>query len=359
MDALRLILCGALSVLALLAAPAAAGARQVPRGFIGTTMSGPLLDPEFDAAAETRLMARSGIEAVRVPIYWRVAQPDAAGEPIDFGPSDSTVALAAARRFSILPVILQSPRWAAKDPSLLWSPPADPKAYARFAAALVGRYGPAGSFWDEHPELPRIPVRAWQIWNEPGQEYFWAPKPAPKDYVALLRAARAAIKAVDPGAKIVMAGLNERAWKAIVRFYKAGAARLFDVAAVHPFTLEVGNVLRIVRLVRRAMKRHGDARKPLLVSELSWPTAPRRIFGFEVTEAEQASKARAALRRLAADRKRDRLAGVYWETWISPDSDPTYSFDWAGLRALSPSGPRSKPALATFARTARRLEGRR
>ena len=32
--------------------------------------------------------------------------------------------------------------------------------------ALVGRYGPAGSLWAERPELPRIPIRAWQVFNE-------------------------------------------------------------------------------------------------------------------------------------------------------------------------------------------------
>src|SRR3954447_10246998 len=142
MDALRLILCGAVCVAALLAAAPAAEARQVPKGVVGTTMSGPLLDPSFDAATETDLMARSGIEAVRIPIYWRVAQPDS-DRPIDFGPSDRLVALAAAHGFSVLAVVLQSPRWAAKDPDQLWSPPADPETYARFAAELVKRYGPA------------------------------------------------------------------------------------------------------------------------------------------------------------------------------------------------------------------------
>jgi hypothetical protein len=318
-------------------------------------------------------MARSGVEAVRVPIYWHAAQPyasfadvpdheadrfrDVGGVPTDFGPSDRAVGLAAARGLSVLAVVLQTPGWARKFDEL-WSPPRDPEDYARFTAALVERYGPAGSFWRERTELPRRPVRSWQIWNEPGQRYFWAPQPSPSAYVALLRAARTAIKAADPGAKIVLGGLNERAWKAIARIYAAGGRGLFDVAAVHPFTLEVGNVLRIVGLVRRAMARAGDARVPLIVSELSWPTAPRRIFGFEVSEREQAVKARTALRRLAAARRANGIAAVFWETWISADRDPAASFDWAGLRALGAGGRvRSKPALAAFAEAALALEG--
>src|SRR3954452_12903264 len=287
MDALRFILCGALCAAALLAAAPATGARKVPPGFIGTTLSGPMFDPSFDGAAETEVMARSGIEAVRIPIYWRTEQPDRDG-PIDFSQSDRMIAMAAARGFSVLAVVLQRPRWAAKEPSVVWSPPADPQDYARFTTELVARYGPAGSFWAERPDVPRHPVRAWQIWNEPGQGYFWAPNPSPGDYVALLRAAHTAIKAADPGARVVLAGLNERAWKAIVRIYKAGGGGLFDVAAGDPLTRQTGNVVRIVDLVRRAMARHGGARTPLIVTELSWPTAPLRTFGFEVTEAQQA-----------------------------------------------------------------------
>ena len=143
----------------------------------------------------------------------------------------------------------------------------------------------------------------------------------------------------------------------IARIYAAGGRGLFDVAAVHPFTLQVNDVMRIIGLVRRTMTRKGDGRVPILVTELSWPTAPRRIYGFEVSEEAQARRARDAIARLAADRRRYGIAGFDWETWLSADSNPDYSFDWAGLRGMSASGPRSKPALATFTRAARRIEG--
>ena len=39
-------------------------------------------------------------------------------------------------------------------------------------ALLARRYGPGGSFWDRHPRLPRLPVRAWQVWNEPNLPVF-------------------------------------------------------------------------------------------------------------------------------------------------------------------------------------------
>ena len=42
-----------------------------------------------------------------------------------------------------------------------------------YLAALVERYGPDGTFWTDHPELPKHPLREWQIWNEPHLPAYW------------------------------------------------------------------------------------------------------------------------------------------------------------------------------------------
>jgi hypothetical protein len=34
---------------------------------------------------------------------------------------------------------------------------------ASYMTALVDRYGPHGSFWSENPQLPRIPIRMWEL----------------------------------------------------------------------------------------------------------------------------------------------------------------------------------------------------
>ena len=47
-------------------------------------------------------------------------------------------------------------------------------AYTQFLTALVGRYGPSGSLWAEQPALPRMPIRDWQIWNEPNLTRYWS-----------------------------------------------------------------------------------------------------------------------------------------------------------------------------------------
>jgi hypothetical protein len=86
-------------------------------------------------------------------------------------------------------------------------PPAESAAYARYAVALIDRYGPKGSFWADHPDVPRRPIRSWQVWREPNIPAFWGGRPDPRAYGELLRTAAAAIRAADPNAEVVTAGL--------------------------------------------------------------------------------------------------------------------------------------------------------
>jgi hypothetical protein len=295
-----------------------------------------------------------------VPTDRRESFRDEGGIPTDFSRIDRVVATAAARNMSVLPVILYAPQWDAKHPGDDASPPRGTSAYADFAALLVRRYGPSGSFWSEHPGLSAKPIRAWQIWNEPSTTFFWSDQPGAKAYVDLLKAARRSITGADPGAQIVLAGLPNRSWDALQDLYDAGAGGNFDVAAVHPFTLRVSGVLTILRRNRAVMRRNGDAKKPMVVTELSWPTAEGKVkttYGFEVTEKGQAQRVETALPVLAENRRRLRLAGVYWYTWLTRDRNVDYPFDWAGLSRLSGRTIVRKPAYRALRKTALRIEG--
>ena len=104
----------ALCAVLLLAAPA--GARSVPRGWLGVQADGPMTEPGNPFASEWRLMAASGVETVRVAFDWRAAQP-AAGGPIDFAAMDAAVVAAAQQRLPVLPVVHRTPGWAAVRPT--------------------------------------------------------------------------------------------------------------------------------------------------------------------------------------------------------------------------------------------------
>jgi hypothetical protein len=352
--ALVLVIAGALA--GLLTAPAGAA---VPRSFFGVMADGPLLSGRVDVAAEQRLMRASGVGSVRVAVQWRELQPRAGAAP-DLRALDAFVAGAARARVDVLPVVLGAPAWAAVDPGDPASPPRLAATYGRFLATLVARYGPRGSLWRGAGAPPRRPIRRWQVWNEPDIARYWhAREPWPRGYVRLLRGARAALRRADPGAQVVLAGLTNRSWIDVRAVYDAGGRGQFDLAAAHPFSARVANVVRIVGLVRREMRRAGDARTPLLVTEMSWSSGAGRStlnYGWETTEAGQAARVRSALSRLAAARTRYRLAGVYWYTWLSPAPGAADSFSYSGLRRLDGSGrPVSKPALGAFRAVARRL----
>ena len=149
----------------LVAAPASA--RSVPRGWLGAQADGPLTELGNPFGSEFDLMRSSGVEAVRTAFDWRAAQPDENG-PIDFAPMDAVVVAAAQRGLPLLPVVHRTPSGRRRTRARARRPtPQGTATYTPFLTALVGRYGPSGSLWAEHPALPRPPIRDWQIWNEP------------------------------------------------------------------------------------------------------------------------------------------------------------------------------------------------
>ena len=220
--------------------------------------------------------------------------------------------------------------------------------------------GPAGSFWAERPELPRVPVRDWQIWNEPNLPGFWSAQPFAPSYLRLLRAARAAIRAADPGARVILAGLPNYSWRALRAIYRAGGRGAFDAVALHPFTGPPRFVMKLIRLARAEMARNGDRRLPVWVTELSWPAsagqaaAPGRLRGH----------GRAARRRGSARR----CGGCATRAcaWGSSGCTGTRGCRRRRGRARS-TGPacggcaapgwRARRRCDVFARWARRLEG--
>jgi hypothetical protein len=249
--------------------------------------------------------------------------------------------------------------WAARRQGDTTSPPRNQATFRRFLAALVARYGPRGSLWAERPELPRIPIREWQIWNEPNITRYWSTQPFARPFVRLLRTAHRALHAADRGATVVLAGLPNVSWEALRSIYRAGGRGSFDAIALHPYTGTPSLVMRLVRSARRVMSEYGDRRLPIWVTELSWPAGRDKLprpTGFNVTEAQQPRLLSKTLRLLFAARKRQRIERVFWYTWLSTEAGHS-AFDWSGLRRLRAGSTVDAPALATFRRWARRLQG--
>src|SRR5579859_3664230 len=287
------------------------------------------------------LMVSSGVEGVRVVFDWSLAQPyrtwsDVPGDqtqnfasdgvdgvPTNFAALDALVAQAAAHGLALLPVVVGAPSWDGETfPHGIIRIPLHDAGYAAFCKALVLRYGPHGSFWSTHS--PVLPITTWQVWNEPNVPAFWPEQqPFAPRYVALLRAARAAIRGVDPHARIVLAGLANYSWTALRSIYRVrGARSLFDIVGMHPYTKTPQGVIQILSLARQVMRNHGDGAKPMLADEISWPSSLGQTphdtgYDFATTEAGQAHNVAAVLPMLAADRVKLGLIGVYYYTWAT------------------------------------------
>ena len=365
MEVRRPLLLCLLVVLA--AAPVAEAARQVPRGFHGVMFDGVAGDFEGQAQADQfALMARTGVESARTVFSWNQAQPSADAPP-SFGRTDELVANAAAHRVDLLPIVMYAPPWARRNGAIDTSPPARAGDYAAFLEQLVSRYGPRGSFWAERPDLPRRPLRRWQVWNEPHLGYQWTvgrgePGAFPRGYVELLRAARQALRRADPGARLVLAGLTNDSWNHLRALYRGGARGLFDAVAVQTYTATARRVLAALRRVRGVMAAAGEGRKQVLLTEISWPAArgrtpvPRYHRRIVTTDAGMAARLTAAYTLAARHRRAMRLGGVYWYTWASSYRRGSI-FNFAGLGSSDGAGFARKPAWRAYLRVARRQQG--
>jgi hypothetical protein len=355
-----------LAAVALVAAPAGAAAARLPSEYLGAMADGPLLEPSFAAAPELRVARATGVRYVRMTFQWRkmqFARPTSRDRHevdlnVDFTLPDRMVLAAARAGLRVLPVINETPTWAATNPFNAAEPPTDPKDYATFLGALVRRYGPRGYFWTLYPRLRPRPIRSWQIWNEPNLTGFWDANPWAPPYVRLLREASRALKRADPRARVIAAGLTNRAWDDLERLYRAGAKRWFDAAAIHPYTSSPDNVVKAAQLTRAVMNAHGDRRTPLLLTEMGWP-ATRGAFasGFDIgtTPKGQAARIVGAVRRLTALRRRLNIGSICLYTWVSADRGRKGGFSYAGLRYVTADGVRSRPAQIRLRRLMRRL----
>lgn len=350
----------------LVAAPAAeAGKRRVPQGFFGVMWDRDGTSaPEATQDQQWGLMASSGVESVRTVFSWERAQPDP-GSPVGFAATDPVVARAARHGQRLLPVVLWAPDWARLYPERAASPPAFEDKYAAYLTALIGRYGPEGSFWSEHPELPRRPVRDWQIWNEPHLDSYWLTPDGPwaPGYTKLLKASYKAVHAADSGAKVVAGALADFAWRHIAKVYDQKGGRYFDVAAMNFFSARPRNVLKGLRYFRRAMREHHQGRKPIWLTEVTWPAAkgrdkPRARWQkpWIQTDAGIARRVGQVYKLLAHERRRLGLGRVYWYTWAS-DFNAGDLFDFGGLNRYENGAFEARPALTAYRKSARRLQG--
>lgn len=359
-----------LVLIALLVPAAGAQARKVPHGWLGVSFGPHYVAAHAGLTAELKRMRKSGVESARFAVYWAQLQPHADRAP-NFRALDRIVAASAKARLPLMPVVLAAPHWATDDPNRPVDVPRDPADYAAFMTALVERYGAGGTFFTHHPKLRRFPIRAWQIWNEVSNPWYWDANYASR-YPRLLRAAYDAVKAADPGARVIEAGLNTggggKSWNALDALYDQldaqGLGRPFDEIAVHIYTRRVTDAVRVVRETRAVTERHGDASRPIRVTELAWPAARgklrdkkghKREFFAATTDKGMAKRLVKGVLLLARERRALGISGVDWFQWASSYKGTNDAFRYSGLRLAAHRRLTDKPAMKAFRAVAKRL----
>lgn len=362
-------------------APADAAKRKVPFGFFGTVVPPELTSPNAVSVQtledQFALMARSGVESVRLTFGWDQLEPTNAN--FDFTTADKLMRAASSHHLQILINVTATPLWASSKPNGdFWrAPPKNPGDFGLLMGALVNRYGPTGTFWAQNPTLEKAPVRRWQIWNEENAPWHWSTKKWAPGYVKLLKSAYTSIKGVDKKADVIagsfVAAPNYSQWGAARDFLRAGGKRWADEISVHPFTNNprsvsgtIDQTLEIVKRVRKAMRKAHAARMPIIITELSWPASvgkiPRKaLLGVETTTKGQNLRMKAGFKRLIKARRKLRVTQAYWYTWASQydrqGAASVMSFRYAGLVRIHNGVFSRMPILRTYTSLARKYEG--
>jgi hypothetical protein len=375
-----------LSLAALLAgtiatAPAEAAKRKVPFGFFGAVIPPELSSPGAvsDATLEDQfgLMARSGVESVRLTLAWEQLEPSRG--VFRFDNVERLLRAASSHHLQIILNVTQTPLWASTKPNgEFWrAPPSKPGDFGALMGQLASRYGSNGSFWTQNPSLEKAPITKWQIWNEENAPWHWSKRPWAPSYVKLLKSSYQAIKAADRRSTVIagsfVAAPNYSQWAGVRDLYKAGGKRWTDEIAVHPFTNNsksvsgtIDQMVTIVTLVRKAMRKAHAGRTPIIITELTWPASvgkiPKRaLLGVETTTKGQNLRMKAGYKRLVKMRRKLRVTETYWYTWASQydrkGAESVMSFRYAGLVRLQSGVFSRKPILRTYTSLAHKYEG--
>jgi LysM repeat protein len=252
-----------------------------------------------DSQALTTQAAAMGMQWVKQEVNWRDIEP--VKDELDFSQLDAVVEALNGAGINILLTVRSAPRWAFTPMTFddgnvntgEAGSPDDVEDFARFMIALTSRY------------VGR--VQAYEIWNEPNLRREWNNAVNPlgaASYINLLRAGYNAVKAADPAAVVVSAGLaptglfdvvnaqNDRVF--LRELFQLGLAEISDVIGAHPLgwsnppdtfccAQPVGvdgyyqdssfYFRETLQAYRNIMVEAGDSSTPIWVTKFGWGTS--------------------------------------------------------------------------------------
>ena len=252
------------------------------------------------AARDNNMLLYGGFSWVKQGFAWRDLESAGKGK-FDWSRADNVVYLANANNVDILARVDNAPEWAAPGcfsvEKKSMGPARNQQDWVDFLTAFVTRY--------------KGRIRAYEIWNEPNLSREWCNRPPnPTEYVALLKISYQTIKAIDPNAMIISAGLtpttasNDEAMPDAVfvqKMYDAmrnNSTGYFDVLGIHapgfkaPPEMSPDDVaknpaynngeqgtgriyaFRHAEDIRKIMVERGDSNKQIAILEFGWTSDP-------------------------------------------------------------------------------------
>ncbi len=321
----------ALMLLPLLLLPAASSAAQLQQDLIPAVHILQADDRSY------RLAADGGYKNVVQVFTWRDIQP--APDEWHWQQPDFAVRAADYYDLGLIVRLDQPPDWALEPTAGEEIAPIALEAYVNFARMVARRY--------------RGQIEAYIVWNEPNLSREWAGQaPNPAAYRTLLCQVHKVIKAADPDAKVVSAGLaptnggdaalDDRVF--LEALYEAGAGACFDVMGVHAYGFGhppddphgAHDGLNLARLadLRDIMETHDAGGTPVWITELGWTTDGKGADAWQtVSTGQQADYLMQAWRQIKQEWPWVQMATVWNLSHNLPATD-----EMAGYSLLATDG---------------------
>ncbi len=325
----------------------ASGGKEVKFGSQNTSPIMGIADPQLitlpssTQQAQLKQMASIGITSVRLDINQQWVQYNG---PNSYDWSEEDTVIHNIYNAGLAPIVIVNgaASWnslgGATDGA---TQPVSASEFGSWAATLAGRYGSM--------------VKVYEIWNEPNIVGSWHPAANPTAYTADLISAYKGIKAIEPGATVISAGLapsntdatDINAVTFLQDMYKDGAKDYFDGVGYHPYSYPAlpdtyeswsgwSQMAQATPSIRSVMTTNGDNDKKIWITEIGAPSnGPDGVGNTqEATEFTQA---------ITDAKSTGWIASIYIYTWQDSGTDASNDEDWFGL--LNFNGAQ-KPAYA-------------
>jgi hypothetical protein len=290
--------------------PGGAGATPPSPDYYGANIQDLIKEtfvPPSDWGSFIATMNADDLKTARMDALWAWAEPNPPvngkhtyvwNNPSDEPNSlDHLVGLLAQNDVRMIAVLDSPPAWAAGSGTSL--APAYYGDFEAFSAAFAARYGAGGSFWQQNPQLPYLPVEQFEVWTEANSGNFWTTVD-PETYLQVLEPLSTAVHAVDPSAQILASIGWQNFQQYVTELYQDGVKGWINGIGFHPYAPDAPGVTLLTEQLRSIMASFGDS-SPIFLTEIGQPDAtsgPGAQFAYDGPVSDAA---RAATLSLAGD----------------------------------------------------------